>query len=139
MTSMIENHVRDEVKPIRAQVRPTDASAKVLAMLEREGLSFAVVVAPESDELLGVVLRGVLQNACTSIGHDPSTCTIRQHLKADVDVSLQNEPAREFLNDRGVERVASRLRTIRARSRERLPVIVLDEQRRPVGLRTRTQ
>jgi CBS domain-containing protein len=136
---MIENHVRDEVKPIRARVRPTDASAEVLANLEREGLSFAVVVAPESDELLGVVLRGVLQNACTSIGHDASTCTIRQHLKADVDVSPQNEPTREFLNDQGVEHVASRLRTIRARSRERLPVIVLDEQRRPVGLRTRTQ
>lgn len=137
MTMSTDHHPGVEFRPIRARVRPTDPSAQVLARLEQEGLSFAVVVASESEELLGVVLRGVLQNACGSVGHDPAGCTVRQHLKTDVDVCFRGEPVKELLNPADTGRAPSRLRTARARSRERLPIVVLDERRRPVGLRDR--
>lgn len=137
-TSLPIRHGDDEMTQVRARVLPTDHSADALALMNREDLSFVIVVAGGTGELLGVVLKSVLENACASAGHDPVECRVRQHLKADVRYSFQDTPGDELLNQpEGVEGAGHFIRSLRARSRQRLPVIVVDRERVPVGLRDR--
>lgn len=126
-----------EMEPIPVLARATQPRAVVLAMMEREGAELAVVTTP-LEELIGVVLRASLQNGCASAGHNPSECTVQQHLKQDVIYAYEDEPSKFILNGSpDLAEASPRIREIRARARARLPAIVVDEYRRPIGLRGR--
>lgn len=127
-----------EMEPIPVLARPTQPSAYVLQILEREGAELAVVAAPPDEELMGVVLRAALKNGCAAAGHNPSDCTVHQHLKQDVIYAYEDEPLKFILNDaQELNDASPRIREVRARCRARLPVILVDEYRRPIGLRGR--
>lgn len=134
---MTNHPAQPEIRPILCLVSPGEKSADVLTTLERDRLSFAVVADPDNGEVLGVVQRAALQNACPTAGHSPADCTVWRHLKRDVDVCTQDEPDKVFLNVDEVEVGSGRLRAIREKARERFPLIVVDGERRPVGLRNR--
>ncbi|MEX2572175.1 MAG: CBS domain-containing protein [Gemmatimonadota bacterium] len=116
--------------PLRLDATTADARFR----MREEDVTFLPVVARETDKLLGVVLRSALERACEANGHDPSECRVSLHLKADIDFCfvedslgevLSVEPQLEPYDVRGARK---------ARVRRSLPVIVVDQDKVPVGI-----
>lgn len=121
--------------PKPATLESTAAEARL--RMREEDLEFLPVVAPDSGKLLGVVLRGALERACEANGHDPETCHLVHHLKADIDFCFVQEPVREVLDEGGEDYEEEGISARRRRVRRSLPVIVVDAQKIPVGLLAR--
>jgi CBS domain-containing protein len=123
-----------EPLPARLALHHSVAAARELMWML--GFSFLVVVAPVTGKLLGVVLRRTLERGCESRGHDAENCPLVRHLKTDIDFCHEAEPLAEIFGDtaisvgrRGVGRAAPEVRR-----RTAIPVIVVDEDKVPVGL-----
>lgn len=128
----MEPSAADLMQPLPATIALGAKSATARAEMKKQDLSFLVVVAPDTEKLLGVVLRGALERACESNGHEPD-CPIAQHLKTGIDFCFIEERVAEAVGGEpdlsSMETRAAR----KARLRRSLPVIVVDEQKVPVG------
>jgi CBS domain-containing protein len=130
---MTEDTAAEAMQPLPATIRLDSTAAEARARMREEDLSFLVVVAPDTDKLLGVVLLGALERACEANGHDPESCHLVQHLKTDIDFCFVEERVAEAV---GPEPDVASLETLagrKARVRRSLPVVVVDEQKVPVG------
>jgi CBS domain-containing protein len=126
---------REIMQPLPCAVTPQTLAAEALEVMRREDVHFLPVVAADSERFLGVVLRRALELGCAEIGHRASECAVVSHLKADVDFCLHSEPADEVVQDTSAaEEHAAGRHNSRTRTRLRLPVIVVDENKVPVGM-----
>lgn len=135
---LYEETAAEVMKPIPAPIPVNSTAAEARTRMEAEDLEFLTVVSPATGKLVGVVLRGALERACASNGHDPSTCILVEHLKKDVDFCFVRDAVNGVLSggDDGVGMNAgSPLR--KRRLRISLPVIVVDSREVPVGLLVR--
>jgi hypothetical protein len=114
-------------------------AANARRQMEADDLSFLVVVSPDTDKLLGIVLRSALDLGCQSNGHVPEECPLTQHLKTDIDFCFESDPVEEVLADDLSGEFQAGLRDRKARLRWSLPVIVVDAQKVPVGLLERPE
>jgi CBS-domain-containing membrane protein len=126
---------REIMQPLPFAVTPQTLAAAALEVMRREDVQFLPVVAADSERFLGVVLRRALELGCANIGHWESECAVVSHLKVDVDFCLQSELVDEVLQDTSTaEEHAAGRHNSRIRTRLRLPVIVVDENKVPVGM-----
>lgn len=126
----------DLMEPLPAWLSLQHSVAAARELMWAMGSSFMVVVAPVTGKLLGVVLRRSLERGCESRGHDPETCPLVRHLQTDIDFCLWGEPMEEVFGESPTS-LASRSEhgaTPEARRRNAIPVIVVDEDKVPVGL-----
>lgn len=132
---MTEETVAEAMRPITGFITTRSKAAEALARMNETEEDFSIVVAPETDKLLGVALRTALERACASQGHTPEECPIAQHLKVDIDFCFEGEALEDVLSDRRMEDgYISALERRRRRVRKALPIIVVDEKKVPVGL-----
>jgi CBS domain-containing protein len=126
---------REIMQPLPCAVTPRTLAAEALEVMRREDAHILPVVAADSERFLGVVLRRALELGCANVGHREAECAVVSHLKADVDFCLHSEQADEVLQDTSTadEHAEGRLNS-RTRTRLRLPVIVVDENKVPVGM-----
>lgn len=136
--TMTETTAGAAMQTIQDWITPGTKATDARRRMEELDVAFMVVVAEENDELLGVVLRGVLERGCEANGHAPRECPVTRHLKADVDVCFADDPVEEALEAGEADaQDMSALARRRRRVRRSLPVIVVDERRVPLGLLAR--
>jgi CBS domain-containing protein len=102
--------------------------AEARERMREEDVSFLAVVSPETQKLLGIVTRSVLERACASGGHDPATCPVVRHLEADAEFCFEEESAAEVLRPEVGSRPVGDPRT-----GARTPVVVVNAQKVPIG------
>jgi CBS domain-containing protein len=129
-------HVMDPL-PARLALHHSVAAAREL--MWAWGFSFIVVVAPVTGKLLGVVLRRTLERSCDTRGHDPDSCPLVRHLKTDIDFCMEGERVAEVFGTAPTSidpapSAGSEKPDGERRRRNAIPVIVVDEQKVPVGL-----
>lgn len=121
------------MQPLPTTISLDRTAAEARARMREEDLSFLAVVAPETDKLMGVVLLGALERACASNGHNPEDCPLVLHLKTDIDFCFAGDRVAEVVGQDEVPAPAETLAGRKARVRRALPVLVVDEQKIPVG------
>jgi CBS domain-containing protein len=128
--------VFDLMQPLPARLALHHSVAAARELMWAVGYSFLVVVAPVTGKLLGVVLRRNLERGCESRGHDPESCPLVRHLETDVDFCLADEKVSEVFGESALAistRPAGRPAP-EVRRRNALPLIVVDEDKVPIGL-----
>ncbi|MEX2571251.1 MAG: hypothetical protein WD737_08075 [Gemmatimonadota bacterium] len=133
----------DQMEPIPARLSLHHSTATALELMGAVDFSFLIVVAPVTGKLLGVVLRRSLERGCEPRGHDPEACPLVRHLKTDMDFCFEGESLDEVFGTAATTisaRPAGRA-SPEDRRRNAIPVIVVDEDKIPVGLlrRPRTE
>lgn len=135
------NAFRDPVaaelmEPLPARLSLQHSVAAALELMEFVEVSYLVVVAPVTGKLLGVVLRRTLERGCEPRGHDPESCPLVRHVKTDIDFCLADEPVAEVFGTSATSLAAGTEMgaTPETRRRNALPVIVVDEDKVPLGL-----
>jgi hypothetical protein len=83
--------VIDVMEPLDTALTPTDLAAKGLALMQAADLPLLPVVDTGSGRLLGAVLRKALENGCVRMRHDPSTCTLHDHLNRNISRCTEDE------------------------------------------------
>jgi CBS domain-containing protein len=133
--TVLQTMAKEIMRPLPPNVTPQTLASEALDTMRRESSAFLPVVAPGSERFLGVVLRRALERGCVAMGHRAAECLVLNHVKADVDFCFQDDVADEVLNY-GVEDVgfSADPRSAKARADLRLPVIVVDEQKVPIGM-----
>ncbi len=131
--------VADVMSPLPARLALHHSVAAARELMWAAGFSFLVVVAPTTGKLLGIVLRRNLERGCESRGHDPETCPLVRHVETDVDFCLEWETLDEVFGTAPTTLAPppARARTREERRRQAIPVIVVDENKIPVGLLSR--
>lgn len=132
-TMMTQQTAMEAMQAMPEPISLTSTAAEARDRMSDEDLSFLTVVSPETTKLLGVVLAGALERACEMNGHDPERCPLIQHLKADVDFCFAGEHVEEVLSTLDTPVPAAGRAARKARVRKSLPVIVVDEQKVPLG------
>lgn len=133
--------VSDVMDPLPARLALHHSVAAARELMFAAGFSFLVVVAPSTGKLLGIVYRRNLERLCESFGHDPETCPLVRHIETDIDFCLEWETLSEVFGTRATS-IALEPETPRSRDdrrRQAVPVIVVDENKIPVGLLSRRQ
>jgi hypothetical protein len=126
---------REIMQPLPSTVTPHTLASEALQVMQREDTRFLPVVTADAAKFLGVVLRQALERGCATMGHREAECLVISHLKADVDFCFQNEPALEVLKGSAIaDRSVAVPHGTAARIRLRLPVIVVDERKAPIGM-----
>jgi CBS domain-containing protein len=122
--------------PLPARLALHHSSAAARELMWAAGYSFLVVVAPATGKLLGVVLRRALERGCRPRGHDPEMCPLVRHIETDVDFCLGGERVAEVFGGRPTAIATTRTGrpSPEARRRNAIPVIVVDEDKVPIGL-----
>jgi CBS-domain-containing membrane protein len=133
-STMLETTVRDLMQPLPPTVTTRTSAAEALAIMQREDAAFLPVVIADTDRFAGVVLRRALERGCVGMGHREARCLVLNHLKADVEFCLIDEPAEPALRDDARRKEPGDSLPVRARNRWRLPIIVVDEQKVPIGM-----
>jgi len=126
----------DLMDPLPARLALHHSVAAALELMWAAGFSFLVVVAPVTGKLLGAVLRRNLEKGCEGHGHDPESCPLVRHLSTDIDFCLEGERIDEVFGDAATAiaaRPGGRM-SPELRRRNAIPVIVVDENKIPVGL-----
>jgi hypothetical protein len=126
---------KEVMQPLPPSVSLDRSADEALQVIQRENTEFLPVVAPDTGDFVGIVLRRALERGCEPMGHTPATCPLVTHLKTEVDVCLEDdamEPLQSGAGEPGEIRAASR--EGRIRQRQRLPTVVVDQQNRPVGM-----
>jgi CBS domain-containing protein len=136
-TTMTEETAAEAMRPIPQPIPLDSTAAEARNRMREENLSFLAVVSPDNEKLLGVVLRGALERACESNGHDPETCPLVQHLKTDIDFCFAEESVEEVMSVEPDLKSGEGLQARKARVRRSLPVLVVDEAKVPVGFLVR--
>jgi CBS domain containing-hemolysin-like protein len=132
---MLETMAKEIMQPLPPSVTPQTLASEALDAMRRENSAFLPVVAPDSERFLGVVLRRALERGCVAMSHREAECLVLHHVKADVDFCFRDEVAEEVMTDRADgEGSSADRRGVRARAALRLPVIVVDEQKVPIGM-----
>jgi CBS domain-containing protein len=131
--TMTKETAAEAMRPMPEPITLDSTAAVARERMREENLSFLPVVSPENDKLLGVVLRGTVERACEANGHDPETCPLAQHLKADIDFCFAEEQVEEVRSTLDEPVPDGGLAARKARVRKSLPVIVVDEQKVPLG------
>jgi CBS domain-containing protein len=128
--------VEDVMHPLPARLALHHSVAAARELMWAVGYSFLVVVAPVTGKLLGVVLRRELERGCESRGHDPESCPLVRHLNTDVDFCLAGEPVDEVFGTSAVtiSPKSSGRPSPETRRRNAIPVVVVDEDKVPVGI-----
>jgi CBS domain-containing protein len=126
----------DIMEPLPARLALSHSVAAARELMWLAEYSFLVVVAPVTGKLLGVVMRRALEKGCESRGHDAESCPLVRHVETDIDFCLEDEPVSEvFGSSPTAIGPKSRDRSSpEIRRRNALPVIVVDEDKVPVGL-----
>lgn len=126
----------DVMEPLPARLALSHSVAAARELMWLAEYSFLVVVAPVTGKLLGVVMRRALEKGCERRGHDAETCPLVRHVETDIDFCMEDERVDEvFGNSPTAIGPRSRDRsTPEVRRRNALPVIVVDEDKVPVGL-----
>jgi CBS domain-containing protein len=126
----------DVMEPLPARLALHHSVAAARELMWALESSFLVVVAPVTGKFLGVVLRRTLERGCESRGHDPEGCPLVRHLKTDVDFCHEGEPLVEVFGEQPTALAApgSGRPAPEARRRNAIPVVVVDEDKVPVGL-----
>lgn len=123
------------MRPLPPAVTTRTLSSEALETMRRDDADFLPVVAPETEKFLGVVLRSALERGCLGMGHRDTECRVFNHVKADVEFCFEDEPGEPLVNETAdLDYSTSRIRKTRTRSRRRLPIIVVDEHKVPVGM-----
>lgn len=130
---MTEMTAAEAMKPLSEPIRSDSTASAARQRMTHEDLSFLVVVSAETEEMLGVVLRGALERACEANGHDPASCPLSLHVKTDVDVCFAGDRTEEALARVHEPSPQGGAAARRARARRRLPVLVVSEQNVPLG------
>jgi CBS domain-containing protein len=128
--------VSERMSPLPARLALHHSVAAARELMWAAGFSFLVVVAPVTGKLLGVVLRRTLERGCEAKGHDPEVCPLVRHLKTDVDFCLAGEAVEEVFGRRPTAASPRRDGSTNpeARRRNAIPVVVVDEQKVPIGI-----
>lgn len=130
---MMKRTAEEVMQPLPATIPLNSTAAEARERMREEDLPYLVVVAPETEKLLGMVLLNALERACESNGHDPAECPVVQHLKTDIDFCFVEEPIAEAIGREPDLASANTPAGRRTRVRRSLPVVVVDEQKVPVG------
>jgi CBS domain-containing protein len=128
--------VGDAMDPLPAWLALHHSVAAARELMWAVGCSFLVVVAPVTGKLLGVVLRRNLEKGCESRGHDPESCPLVRHLSTDFDFCHEGETIDEIFgaSPTALAAQAEGRGSPERRRRNAIPVIVVDEDKVPVGL-----
>jgi hypothetical protein len=126
----------DLMEPLPARLALHHSVAAARELMWALGASYLVVVAPVTGKLLGVVLRRTLEKGCEAHGHDPESCPLVRHLSTDIDFCLEGERLNEIFGHAATAIGASpgHRGPPELRRRNAIPVIVVDEDKVPVGL-----
>lgn len=117
MQTVVRPTANSVMKPVSTRLTPRDSASAALTAMTETDSGFVTVVAADTGELLGIVLRRALEFGCDRMGHDMSRCPLSNHLKLDVQCCGSDEPLPEA----------------RSNGRRASPLIVVDAQRVPVG------
>ena len=131
--------VADVMTPLPARLALHHSVAAARELMFAAGFSFLVVVAPTTGKLLGIVLRRALEKGCELRGHDPEACPLVRHVETDIDFCLEGEYLAEVFGSSAtsIDAGIDGLRSGEARRRRATPVIVVDDNKVPVGLLSR--
>ncbi len=131
--------VAEVMTPLPARLALHHSVAAARELMQVAGFSFLVVVAPTTGKLLGIVLRRTLERECEASGHDPETCPLVRHVETDIDFCLEGETLSEVFGTAPTTLAtrAEQPRTPADRRRQAIPVIVVDQDKIPVGLLSR--
>lgn len=126
----------DVMEPLPARLALGHSVAAARELMWLAEYSFLVVVAPVTGKLLGVVMRRALEKGCESRGHDPESCPLVRHVETDIDFCMEDERVDEvFGSSPTAIGPKSRDRSSpEIRRRNAIPVIVVDEDKVPIGL-----
>lgn len=127
--AMMEETAREAMQPMDRWIELEQTADAALNLMQEEDLEFLPVVTPDTHKFLGVVLRRALERGCVEMGHDTTECRLVNHLKADVDFCFEGEPL-----DAALSTPEEEYDNQRTRRRLSLPVIVVDEQKVPIGM-----
>lgn len=117
MQTLVNSKAVSVMQPLSHRLTPLQTSGEALTLMQQAQLDFVPVVTADSGELLGIVLKKALENGCERMGHDLNTCPLSNHLKLNIETCCTDDP------------VADNKRN----GRRRLPVVVVDESRSPIG------
>lgn len=121
--------------PLPARLALHHSVAAARELMWAMDYSFLVVVAPVTGKLLGVVMRRRLERGCEPRGHDPENCPLVRHIQTDIDFCMADERVAEVFGDSPTAiGPRSGRPSPEMRRRNAIPVIVVDEDKVPIGL-----